>query len=481
MINSENSYASGQKQRPRGPRSSLTILRPQFDLEARALDYFFLHHVVQVDDLFDNIPDVAQGLCICTTIWKASGRKSIMVDTALACVSLAVFAQTQKYQEVAVDASVRYGRLLRMMQKKVKNFQVLSTTSSDDEETVDAYLLTMLLMGRYESTMHNHSNVAPTYETTAALQRWVHHEGALIILQRWSEEDLKWCTGPPTTIMKFARRGMIQSSFRQNATLQDWIINGSRFGERDLSLAYDRILIDTITLYKRADNFLQSEPLIDSAMGLVNDARELDCALQSWTSDFPDEWAFRRVNPKRPKTLLPEEYFPSTRLECDKRGYAAVWILYFATAMLINGIGLKVLDHLASCQSFLQSSCVHDQRLSCLQHIHRLSDDMASAVAAFLSAEKVTNTDDEDGGESRSPPLVPSRMGLIVWPLALGASIHGIEPQHKKWFKEELARIGKLLGNGFLELAAISPEWTILNNCNRVADPLGQLCAKART
>ncbi|KAK5050011.1 hypothetical protein LTR84_004130 [Exophiala bonariae] len=477
MINNENSYASGKKLRPRGPRSSLTILRPQYDLEARALDYFFLYHVVHVDDLTEDIPDVAQGLCICITLWKASGRKSIMVDTALACVSLAVFAQIQKYQNVAVDASVRYGRLLRMMQKKVKNIQLLSTTSSDDEETVDAYLLTMLLMGRYESTMHNDINVAHAYEASAALQRWVHHEGALIILERWSEQDLKGCAGPSTTIMKFARRGMIQSSFRQNAPLQDWIINGRRFGECDFGLAYDRIVIDTITLYQQADSLLQCDRFMESALGLVQNAREIECALRRWTTGFPDEWAFRRRDLERPNTMLPTEYLPSTHLICDKQGYSAVWILYFATAMLVNSISLKVLDRLATCQNFTQTSCVDHQRLNCLQVLHALSENMTSAVAAFLSVEKVSSKD-VDEQHTRSPPPVLSRMGLIVWPLALAASVYGIEPQHEKWLKMELSRIGKLLGNGFLELAAISPKWTILNNCNRMADPFEKLCAK---
>lgn len=476
-INNENSYASGKLKRPRGPRSSLTILRPQADLEERALDYFFLHHVVQVDDLSSDIPDVAKGLCICTALWKASGRKSTMVDTALACVSIAVFAYTQQCHDIAVDASIRYGRLLRMMQKKVHNFPVLPTiSSSDDEETIDAYLLTMLLLGRYESTMHNHSSIPPSYESTASLQRWIHHDGALIVLERWSEQNFGLCASPPTAIMKLARRGMIQSSLRQNSALQEWILDGSRFGERGLGLEYDRILINTIDLYQRVNGLSQQDFWTDSALELIKIAQELDLALGAWASTFPDAWAFRRQVVARPISCSQADYYPTTRFDCDKPGYVAVWIQYFATGMLISSTCLDVFNRLAEGQSLPESNCVEEQRQKCLEQLGSMSDSMASAAVAFSLFEKSRSL---KGNGSRSPPLVsskekvvlpaleqtPSTVGLIVWPLALAASVHGVKPQQQKWFRMELARIGKLLGNGFLELAATSPEWTVLNNC----------------
>lgn len=456
----------------------MTILRPQVDLEERALDYFFLHHVVQVDDLSGDIPDVAQGLCICTALWKSSGRKSTMVDTALACVSIAVFACTQQCHDIALDASVRYGRLLRMMQKKVNNFPVLPTIAPDDEETIDAYLLTMLLMGRYESTMHNHSTIPPSYEITASLQRWIHHDGALIILERWSEQNFSLCANAsaPTAIMKLARRGMIQSSLRQNSVLQEWILDGSRFGERDLGLGYDRIFIKTVDLCQRVNGLSQQDFWTDSALELIETAQQLDLALQAWASHFPNAWAFRRQILARPMSCSKADYYPSTRFDCDKPGYAAVWIQYFATGMLINSTCLDIFKRLTERQILLESSCVEEQRQKCLEQLGSMSDSMASAVVAFSLFEKGRSITDNG---SRSPPLAsskeevvlpsleqsPSTVGLIVWPLALAASVHGIEPQQQKWFRMELARIGKLLGNGFLELAATSPEWTVLNNC----------------
>jgi hypothetical protein len=476
-INDENSYASGKLKRPRGPRSSLTLMRPQFDLETRALDYFFLHHVVRTDDLSEEIPDVAQGLCGCTATWKSSGRKSVMVDKALACVSMAVYARTRQCPIIAVDASAQYGQLLRMMQEKVKNILHVSKSIEmlegvEGEECIDAYLLTMLIMGRYESTMHSYSSIQTLYEVTPSLQRWIHHEGALTILKRWSEEDLNLRSCAPTTIIKLARRGMIQSSLRQNVPLQDWIVDGSRFGERDLGLEYDRILVATVDLYQQVDRIHRCDSLTDSTvLGLIKDARAIDIALQVWASKFPDAWAIRRqafsARPLRFKSQE-ENYYPSMILNFDKPGYAAVWIQYFATRMLVNSTCLTVFNLLSGLQS-LDSSFLEEQRLECSQQLRSTADSMASAVVAFSLLGKVSRKNGtlqpplvSYNEESASVQVKPSVAGLIVWPLAVAASVAGVEPRQQKWFRSELARIGKLVGNGFFELAASSAEWTIL-------------------
>lgn len=433
---------------------------------------------MRLDDPSVEIPDVALGLCGCTATWKASGRKSIMVDRALACVSMAVFARTRQCPVVAVDASAQYGRLLRMMQEKVKNFRLLSA-SEDEEECIDAYLLTMLILGRYESTMHNYTSIPTPYEVTPSIQRWIHHEGALTILRRWSEEDLNLRACAPTTIMKLARRGMIQSSLRQNVPLQDWIVDGNRFGERDLGLEYDRILVATVDLYQQVDNLPQCDSLTDSTLlGLIKNARAVDIALQDWASKFPDAWAIQRqALSARPLKIKSHEakYYPSMIYNFDKPGYAAVWIQYFATRMLVNSTCLGVFNLLSRLQSH-DSSSVEEQRLELSQQLRSMADSTASAVTAFSLLSKVSKKDInlrpllvpyESDSESAAVGVKPSVAGLIVWPLAVAASVDGIESRQQKWFRSELARIGKLIGNGFLELAASSVEWSILGRSSR--------------
>ncbi|KEF54845.1 uncharacterized protein A1O9_09287 [Exophiala aquamarina CBS 119918] len=473
-INDENSYASGKLKRPRGPRSNLTLLRPQFDLEARALDYFLLHHVVQLDDLLGGMPDVAQGLCGTTAIWKASGRNSVMVDKALTCVSMAVFARTRQAPIVAVDASVKYGRLLRMMQQKVQNFPLLALTSpgnENEEVSIDAYLLTMLLMGRYESTMHDYSGIPNLYQVAPSLHRWIHHEGALTILRRWSEAASNGRASAPTNIMKLSRRGMLQSSLRQNIPLQDWIIDGSRFGECGLGLEYDGILVATVDLYQRVGSMIRSHSLIESTrLELIEEAHVIDTRLQEWASRFPDAGALQwHTLAPNPGPWSHADYHPSTIDHFDEPRYATVWIQYFATRMLVKSTCLSVFDvGVQVCGPSFDSSFVEQHRSECSQQLHRLADRMVSAVVAFSHLGKTGRKETMRrpvGSHDQESTMVegkPSVAGLIIWPLAVAASINGLEPRQQQWFRAEIARIGKSIGNGFFELAATCPEWTIL-------------------
>lgn len=428
---------------------------------------------MQLSDLLGDMPDVAQGLCGTTAMWKASGRKSVMVDKALTCVSMAVFARTRQAPIIAVDASVKYGRLLRMMQRKVQNMQSLLSTSSengDDEESIDAYLLTMLLMGRYESTMHDYNNGPNLYEGAPSLQRWIHHEGALTILKQWSKRDSNFRASTPTNIMRLARRGMLQSSLRQNIPLQDWIIDGSRFGEHGLGLEYDRILVATIDLYQRVDSLSQCHSLIESTLlGLVEDARAIDIRLQEWASKFPDAKAldWHMLAPK-PGSWSEVDYYPSTSDHFDRPGYAAVWILYFATRMLAKSTCLSVFN-LRACLESLDPTFVEEQRQECSQQLHLMADRMVSAVVAFSQLDKIGKKEktlrrplDSNVEEPAAIEVKPSVASLIIWPLAVAASIDGLESRQQQWFRAEIARIGKSIGNGFFELAATCPEWTIL-------------------
>lgn len=66
MIHTENSYASGETKRPRGPRSSLTVIRPHFDLSTRALNYYLQTHLQAVGD----VPNLTKGLAECIVAWK---------------------------------------------------------------------------------------------------------------------------------------------------------------------------------------------------------------------------------------------------------------------------------------------------------------------------------------------------------------------------------------------------------------------------
>ena len=74
-----------------------------------------------------------------------------MVDLALSSMALAVFSRTQKHPAAATEASPRYYRLLRVAQERIAQLGI----STLDEQKIDACLLAIFLMGRYEGTMHH--------------------------------------------------------------------------------------------------------------------------------------------------------------------------------------------------------------------------------------------------------------------------------------------------------------------------------------
>lgn len=168
-IHNENLYAIGENKRPRGPRSSLTGLRPHLDLQTQALTR-------QIQPTRD-VPSVAEGMCECVAAWKVSGDDS-MVDLALSCIALTVFSRTQQHPAAAIEASVNYHRLLRVVQKRIVGVEI----STSNDGNIDACLLTALIMGRYEATTPRSGDL-DSNDSFPAMKSWSHEDGAMAILK----------------------------------------------------------------------------------------------------------------------------------------------------------------------------------------------------------------------------------------------------------------------------------------------------------
>ena len=174
-IHVENSYASGKVKRPRGPRSSLTVLRPDFDLQTRALAYYLQYHLQPLTDA----PSGLGCLCECVAAWNLSD-KDPMVDLALSSLSLALFARTQKHLRAGTEASSKYYHLLRVAQERIAQV----ATPTFDERDIEACLLAVLFMGRYEAATHGPGDL-DSRKSFKSLQSWSHHDGSMAILRIW--------------------------------------------------------------------------------------------------------------------------------------------------------------------------------------------------------------------------------------------------------------------------------------------------------
>jgi hypothetical protein len=135
-IHVENHPANGKTKRPRGPRSSLTVQRPQFDLQTRALAYYLQYHFQALKD----VPNLSVGLSECVSASKVSGRTCPMVDLALSSMALAVYSRIQQHPPAAIEASSRYYRLLRVAQERIAQLAIPTL----DERDIDACLLAAL-------------------------------------------------------------------------------------------------------------------------------------------------------------------------------------------------------------------------------------------------------------------------------------------------------------------------------------------------
>ena len=202
---------------------------------------------------------------------------------------------------------------------------------------------------------------------------------------------------------------------------------------------------------------------------LVEDAQALDVRLQEWANNFPNAKVIERptLAPK-PGSWSEADYHPPTVDHFEGPGNTAIWILYFATRMLVKSTCLSVFNLRAHLPAD-GPSLVEEQRQECSQQLHLLGDRMASAVAAFSqlgkAGKKATSVRRPPDSKGEEPPTIGAKTsvaGLIIWPLAVAASVDGLEPGQQQWFRAEIARIGKAIGNGFFELAAPCPEWTIL-------------------
>ena len=454
LIHDENHYASGKNKRPRGPRTSLTVLRPELDLQTRAFAYYLVCHVQTVTDL----PNISGGLPESVASWRDSGKTCPMVDLALSSMALAVFSRTQRHPPAATEASSKYQSLLRLTQERIAQL----SSSSFDGRGFDACLLTISLMGRYEGVIYYPGNNPALKHSFISSSIWSHHNGAMAILRFWYYHVNRT---PATTLIRDTRRGLIRSSLLRNIKIPDWMLDGFIFGERHREEDYDRIFVRTVNLqYASASLQHKDYPDITEIERLSNEAGELDKALKSWVTKFPDKWSYQRHILKGCDPQPNNPFYSPVVYSYSSPGYAAVWNQSFALGMLINRIHLKILGLIRLQQ--MGDSTFEPQRETCAKRLRTMADSLASSLPFCLEKFRVV---DNSNSPSREPSITfrpdgeikPYLAVLAVWPLSVASIIDGIDFQQQQWFKSQLAGIGKITGEGVLE-SVKTDEWVIL-------------------
>jgi hypothetical protein len=375
-----------------------------------------------------------------------------MVDLALASVALVVFARIQRHPLAATTASSKYYQLLQLARVKI---------SALTEQNVDACLLTVFLMGRYEGVAlpNYHDSLGVSFES---MHNWSHHDGAMAILRTWHDIPSRKTA---TSIIKHTRRDVIRSCILRGMRVPKWLLNGQVFGETGLEAHCDGITVRIANLYS-ATRLLQQKthPLISEAVALNNEARALDNLLVEWAGCVPSSWAYQQHQLADPGPLPKRHFYSSTVYSFSNHGIGAIWCQYFATRMFLSSLRLKILHLNYPTASF--SLTFELQRLKYNNSIKSMSTNVAATIPFCLDRFEVSpgNTPSEnqmkitikDHGD-----IEPHLATLVVWSLGLGASLEEIGLEQRQWFQAELAHLGRVTGAGVLECAE-THEWATL-------------------
>jgi hypothetical protein len=414
------------------------------------MNYFWLHHLNTFTECQDLSKTVYNDFL---PIW-ISKQECTLLKLSGSCIALAIFSQTQRHPAAALAASLIYQKLLQATQKS------LFTLS---EENIELYLIASFFMGRYEGAVFNLNAMNSIY---SRVRGFSHHMGALSILKLWKEQYSH--LHPPTDVIRHSRQGLIRSAVLRNAKVPEWMLDGTIFGERGFDLEYHRIMIQITKIRHQVAGLLRHKKMscrsLDELPTIIGDfegeAVSIDNALQEWSSRFPSTWKYGQQQLPDPYPWPMRDFYTPTVCSYSSAAHASVWCNYYSTRILINSARLKILELGQSVESADKTG------VQARSNIASMADHLASSIPFCLERFKVTLPD-----LSSEQPLITLNNGqdikpyvahLVIWPLTLAASVGGVDAVQQKWFRCELARIGRIVGYGIFE-SAETDQWSVNN------------------
>lgn len=457
IVHFENAYASGETSRPRGPRSSPTQLvkasetplihrNPSLDLESQAVAYYVHEHLLSSDE----VPSILKAFPHDILSIRESKENFPVLDLALSSVALATFARKQHHSPAAIQASKNYQKVLQITRESL---------TSLNESNIDACLLIIHSMSRYEDTIHNTtpSRLSPrkTFESFS------HHDGSLAILKLWKARFGHKL--PTSDVIKHTRRGVIRSAVMRNLPLPEWLCNGVSFSEQGLDLEYDVIIVRIIGLRHNIRVLSEQDSASESTSNglasairtLTEEARCIDEALQGWTAHLPSiSQHDRRVSPvSNDEPAIGGQ--PSIRYGYSAPAYTAVWNQYYATRMLLHATLSRILK---------LGRAEDDSCLSCQEQLKIMGHHLVSNLplcferSGFIDGPMLSPSEHISPFFTEKEDLNPYIASLVVWPVTIAASLVEVDAEQKRWFRSQLASLGRMMGIGVLACAD-SERW----------------------
>jgi hypothetical protein len=192
---------------------------------------------------------------------------------------------------------------------------------------------------------------------------------------------------------------------------------------------------------------------------LATETDLIQTSLQEYSDLFPKDWKYGQHPLPDPHPWPMRDFYTPTVQSYSSPAQAGVWCSYYATSILVNSTKLKILELTKP------SMDIDDQRLQVLSHISVMADNLASSVPFILERVKFPRDSDTKSGKllttlNIGKEIRPSLAMLLVWPLTLAAGVSGVDEGQQKWFRSELARIGRIVGYGIIECSE-TDQWPV--------------------
>lgn len=319
-MHSENHFASGKVKRPRGPRSSFKVGRATIELEHRAVQ-LYLRDFIQPADTKQT-----GGLSQCIRSWKQSGRQSALVDLAITSTALAVYANVKADSLAATAGLARYSSLLKSVKSEIERSNELT------QDEFDALLLSMFLMGRFETTMHDKSS-----SQGDILASFSHHDGVAAVLKTWLERA---DTSTASDIVKLTRRGQLRSCLLRKRSVPEYLHDGTIYGENGHDLQFDGLLVRLIDACSIVLEMSSNQSPPSQATDKLNvEIETIYAEFQDWSKTLPALTKHFYSGNSEGISDLAKEFYTS-----DHPADGSVWAHLFVLMLLVTNARFQALQ-----------------------------------------------------------------------------------------------------------------------------------------
>lgn len=462
VVHLENEYASGQKKRPRGPRGALALHGPSepvpmihpalsIDITSRAIAYYMAYHV-PVHSGTLTVPDREISDFASTCIVKFGHNPT--TDLAVSALALAVFSRTQNHTVAAEKATLIYHSLLRMLRANMAYVK---------QDHIEANLVSINILSRFEDTVHDNKSASLGTSIILTLKSFAHSDGASALLRLW-RDNRRQEDGGASAIIKQTRRGSLRSALLRGTKLPVWLRDGAVFGEQGTDLEYDEVHARLLSLRHRLSMLLATETsparkltelstMIEWARG---EAQDIDQGLRTWVAKMPNCWRYQNYDLPAVPSLIMKDTHPASMYGFSNPVDATTWMQYFVTRMLITSTNVRILQF--SRRLDPNDSAVRLEVEECVNLLNDLSDDLARCIPSCIQKSDISNISASSPSQTTATiipkaEIKPYMFSQVVWPLTIASGIENMDPERRRWFRAELARVGRIAGYGALACA----------------------------